>query len=106
MEYDKQLNRSDLSLILDNHINQTDHNQFEQSLIDLKNRLFNLEKNDKIPESDKFDLPTLRRQYTMVNGTGFILDMISTLNNKIIKLEKRMSKMGDKTNSTEVKYDL
>jgi hypothetical protein len=106
MEYDKQLNRSDLSLVLDNHINQTDHSKFEKSLIDLKNRLFNLEINDKIPEDDNFDLPTLRRQYTMVNGTGFILDMISTLNNKIIKLEKRMSKMGDKTNNTEIKYDL
>jgi len=106
MEYDKQLNRSDLSLVLDDHINKTDHSQFEQSLLELKSRLFNLEQNDKIPENDKFDLPTLRRQYTMVNGTGFILDMISTLNNKIIKLEKRMSKMGDKTNNTEVKYDL
>ena len=92
-KYDKQLNRSDLSLILDEHINQTDHNYFEQALVDVRNRLFNLEKNAKIPGNDYFELPVLRRQYTAVNGTAFILEMISSLNAKITKMEKRMDKI-------------
>ena len=101
---DHQLNRSDLSLVLDQHIKQTDHSNFETSLYEIKNRIFDLETNENIPGNDLFDLPTLRRQYTMVNGTGFILEMISSLNNKITKLEKRVNKMG--SSSTEHNNEL
>ena len=97
-KYDKQLNRSDLSLILDEHINQTDHNHFEQALVDIRSRLFNLEKNGKIPGNDYFELPVLRRQYATVNGTAFILEMISSLNTRITKIEKRVDNYEDHTN--------